>query len=64
MCSIILTFLSLPFPFNQQLKTAAYMKPTFTITIKKSQRVEFSIKNSIPRSDLLSTKIHLSPLFK
>ncbi|RDZ14830.1 hypothetical protein C3744_13160 [Priestia megaterium] len=44
---------------NQQLETPTYMKPTFTLTIKKSERVGFLNKNPT-RSDLSSTKILLS----
>ncbi|RDZ18316.1 hypothetical protein C3744_05455 [Priestia megaterium] len=32
-------------PSNQQLEATTYMKPTFTITMKKSERVGFFIKN-------------------
>jgi hypothetical protein len=32
-------------PSNQQLEATTYMKPTFTITMKKSERFGFSIKN-------------------
>jgi hypothetical protein len=32
-------------PSNQQLEAPTYMKPTFTLPIKKSERIGFSIKN-------------------
>jgi len=43
---------------NQQLEETAYMKPTFTLPMKKSERVWFLIKNQT-RSDLPWTKILL-----
>ncbi|MQR86570.1 hypothetical protein GFV16_11670 [Bacillus megaterium] len=44
---------------NQQLEAPTYMKPTFTLPIKKSERIGFSIKNLDSRSDLPSTKLLL-----
>ncbi|MEH7584738.1 hypothetical protein V7170_22995, partial [Priestia megaterium] len=41
-------------PTNQQLEATTYVKPTFTLTIKKSEQVGFTIKNQT-RSDLPST---------
>jgi hypothetical protein len=32
-------------PSNQQLEAPTYMKPTFTLPIKKPERIGFSIKN-------------------
>ena len=47
-------------PSNQQLEAATYMKPTFTITIKKERVIDISIT----RSFLTLTEIVLSqPLF-
>ena len=48
-------------PSNQQLEAATYMKPTFTLTIKKERVIDII---SITRSFLTLTEIILSqPLF-
>ncbi|PNE07144.1 hypothetical protein FA002_04805 [Priestia megaterium] len=47
-------------PSNQQLEATEYTKSTFTITMKKSERVGFFIKNLDSSFGFFLTKILLS----